>query len=382
MPELDVWQLAADFRMCDDRGKVCLAINAVTPERSLVRVENKLIDDVTWTWSFDCINSEFRDDQTDRPVVPPYTIVVQGRHLSLPPEASFDSQPVVLGSFVVTDPTKPFRQNWHYSFVNANTFATHDSQMRYTLPFRVEPGATPVSVTQVGGGTFSHQGKSAYDFAMPEGTDVVAMRAGIVSSVTMDNFLSKFAKGVCPEPVTIDCKTPGSEANSVVVLHDDGTYAQYAHLQQNSAAVQVGDYVRSGALLAKSGNTGFSTNPHLHVNVFVRGHESSVPITFRDPALPAPTCDTTEVPTGWSRFLNKYTGQLLFVKDGTNHEEATTPTRPFAERLEAAETARVLRLQEPVTVLTSTMFEPAKGTLILERGMKWNQQAAEGQTNK
>jgi murein DD-endopeptidase MepM/ murein hydrolase activator NlpD len=379
MPEVDVWQLAADYRVCGDDGQVCLAINALTPDRSLVRIENKLLDDVTWTWSFDCINSEFRDDHFDRPVLPPYTIVVPGRHLNQPPEAAFDLGPTVLGTFVVTDPTKPFRQNWHYNYIGANMFASPERQMRYSLPFRVEPGATAVAVTQAAGGTFSHQGKSAYDFSMPEGTDVLAMRAGVVSSVTMDNFLSKFAKGVCPEPVTIDCKTPGSEANSVLVLHDDGTYAQYAHLQQNSAAVKVGDYVGAGALLAKSGNTGFSTNPHLHVDVFVRGrnqNDSSVPIAFRDPTLPAPARDATEVPLGWSRFLNKYNGQLLFVSDGEDYEEEATRTRPLAEAWVAdqAQATRVVRLQEPV--LTNVLFEPAKGTVVLERGMKWNTAAA------
>lgn len=375
MPELDVWQLAADFRVCGEDGAVCLAINALTPERSLVRIENKLIDDVTWTWSFDCINSEFHDDHFNRAIVPPYTIVVPGRHLNQPTEMSFDLGPTVLGTFVVTDPTKPFRQNWHYNYVGANVFASPDRQVRYSLPFRVEPGATAVAVTQSAGGTFSHQGKSAYDFSMPEGTDVLAMRAGVVTSVTMDNFLSKFAKGVCPEPVTMECKTPGSEANSVLVLHDDGTYAQYAHLQQNSAVVKTGDYVGAGALLAKSGNTGFSTNPHLHVDVFVRGrnqNDSSVPIVFRDPALPAPARDVTELPQGWSRFLNKYNGQLLFVNDGDDYEEEASRTRPLAEPLVAdtSRPARVLRLQEPL--LTTMLFEPAEGTLILERGMKWN----------
>lgn len=382
MPEFDVWQLAADFRMCSEDDQICLAINAVTPERSLVRIDNKLIDDVTWNWSFDCVNAEFRDDRYDRPVSAPYTIVVQGRHLNQPRKSAFDVGPTVLGTFVVLDPTKGFRQNWHFNYVGANMFATPEQQMPYSLPFRIEPGATEVAVTQSAGGTFSHQGKHAYDFSMPEGTDVLAMRSGVVSSVTMDNFLSKFTKGVCPEPVTIDCKTPGSEANSVLIVHDDGSYAQYAHLQQNSAAVKVGDYVRARDLLAKSGNTGFSTNPHLHVDVFVRGrnqNDTSVPIAFRDPALAPPKHDETELPEGWSCFLNKYNGRLMYVRDGDDYDSPATVERPLAATSDdvdaaattsTAATARVVRVQLPT--MSSILWEPPRGTMILEKGLRWN----------
>ncbi len=43
-----------------------------------------------------------------------------------------------------------------------------------------------------------------------------------------------------------------------------GVYAMYAHLQPGSLRVKVGDKVKRGQLLALVGNTGNSTEPHLH----------------------------------------------------------------------------------------------------------------------
>ena len=55
-----------------------------------------------------------------------------------------------------------------------------------------------------------------------------------------------------------------SRANAVRILHEDRTMAVYAHLQADSVRVTPGQRVERGAWLANSGNTGFSTGPHLH----------------------------------------------------------------------------------------------------------------------
>ncbi|GAB2733075.1 M23 family metallopeptidase [Streptomyces bullii] len=52
--------------------------------------------------------------------------------------------------------------------------------------------------------------------------------------------------------------------NHVVLDLGDGTYALYAHLQRGSLAVREGDRVRPGQLLARCGNSGNSSEPHLH----------------------------------------------------------------------------------------------------------------------
>ena len=57
------------------------------------------------------------------------------------------------------------------------------------------------------------------------------------------------------------------QTNSIYVLHDDGTFGIYAHLRQRSAVVTPGLRVRTGQIIAQSGNTGYSTGPHLHFAV-------------------------------------------------------------------------------------------------------------------
>ena len=54
------------------------------------------------------------------------------------------------------------------------------------------------------------------------------------------------------------------KANHVRIVHPDGTMALYAHLDLASVSVRPGARVRAGQKIARSGNTGFSSGPHLH----------------------------------------------------------------------------------------------------------------------
>jgi murein DD-endopeptidase MepM/ murein hydrolase activator NlpD len=54
-------------------------------------------------------------------------------------------------------------------------------------------------------------------------------------------------------------------ANTVEVKHSDGTVGLYMHL--SSIAVKAGQAVSQGDALGKSGNSGWSFGPHLHVQV-------------------------------------------------------------------------------------------------------------------
>jgi hypothetical protein len=58
--------------------------------------------------------------------------------------------------------------------------------------------------------------------------------------------------------------------NHVIVEHGDGTFAAYAHLRQSSAQVRAGDRVVAGQRLASVGNTGNTSEPHLHVQLMDR----------------------------------------------------------------------------------------------------------------
>ena len=114
-------------------------------------------------------------------------------------------------------------------------------------------------ITQGYNGSYSHhdlQSQYAIDFGVAEGTPVLAARAGVVMEVENE------FRG---HGTTIE--KYGDRANYVRVLHADGSMALYAHLAPESAIVHPGDNVHTGSFLGKSGNTGFTTGPHLHFAV-------------------------------------------------------------------------------------------------------------------
>jgi murein DD-endopeptidase MepM/ murein hydrolase activator NlpD len=68
--------------------------------------------------------------------------------------------------------------------------------------------------------------------------------------------------------------------NKVILQIAPKVFAAYQHLQPGSLTVKVGDKVKAGAILAKLGNTGPSTGPHLHFGLLDR------PDVFLGRALP------------------------------------------------------------------------------------------------
>ncbi|MBX7245574.1 MAG: M23 family metallopeptidase [Candidatus Sumerlaeaceae bacterium] len=119
------------------------------------------------------------------------------------------------------------------------------------------PDGLKFSVFQGNGGFFTHNRLNyyAWDFGMPEGTPVCASADGRVVRVKQDSSEG----GMGPEFY--------AKANTIVVDHGNGIFTQYLHLARNSAKVKEGDAVKAGEVIALSGNTGYSSTPHLHFQV-------------------------------------------------------------------------------------------------------------------
>ena len=150
---------------------------------------------------------------------------------------------------------KKFLFRSSYSWVLGNKNAKHDDSYLYRLPYELN---TKQMVTQGFNGSFSHKGNSKYaiDFGLKEGTPVYASRSGIVVKTKNDS-----NKGG-PSRKFIRL------ANYITIKHSDGTYAKYTHLKKNTSKVKTGDLVKRGEYIARSGNTGFSNGPHLHLVIF------------------------------------------------------------------------------------------------------------------
>lgn len=140
--------------------------------------------------------------------------------------------------------------------------ADHDDDYLYRLPYGDD---VSFPIIQAYGATLSHHGAERFtlDFGMPVGTPVHAAREGIVALVE-DSHDAGCAHEECA-PL----------ANFVVVLHSDGTTGEYFHLERGSAEVRIGQRVARGQRLARSGDTGFSTAPHLHFGVYRTGRDQA-----------------------------------------------------------------------------------------------------------
>src|SRR5260370_42094278 len=107
---------------------------------------------------------------------------------------------------------------------------------------------------------------------MPEGTLVHAARGGLVVREKDDS--NKGGPSMDFDPFN----------NYVLIRHEDGTLGHYCHLQKGGCLVKVGQTVNPGDVIAHSGNTGFSSGPHLHFCVFkTRDGRArvSIPVKFR-----------------------------------------------------------------------------------------------------
>ena len=169
------------------------------------------------------------------------------------------------------DAYQPWGFTLQYRYIIGSSKAEHDASRLYLPP--VAPGSK-FQISQAFNGQSSHhdqQNKYAVDIVMPVGTPVHASRGGKVMEVEND-----FYQG------GTENQAYQSMANSIRILHDDGTMAVYAHLELEKAQVSPGIRVKAGQLIGYSGNTGYSTGPHLHFAVQInKGMELvSIPFSF------------------------------------------------------------------------------------------------------
>jgi murein DD-endopeptidase MepM/ murein hydrolase activator NlpD len=167
------------------------------------------------------------------------------------------------------DRTRPARYSVSIHALPGSPRARHSLAARYRVPF--EPG-TGWRVDQGFQGRYSHQHRQsryALDFGVPVGTPVLAAREGVVMQV-QDDYRGNGQ----------DLEGFAHRANFVRILHDDGTMAMYAHLEYYGVGVKPGQRVAVGTLLGLSGNTGYSTGPHLHFAVLANDGTDEVSIPF------------------------------------------------------------------------------------------------------
>ena len=95
------------------------------------------------------------------------------------------------------------------------------------------------------------------------GADALAVADGVVAAVK--DGIPENIPGPASRAVPITLETVGG--NHVILDLGEGRFAFYAHLQPGSLKVKLGDKVRRGQVLGLVGNSGNSTEPHLHFHI-------------------------------------------------------------------------------------------------------------------
>jgi len=144
----------------------------------------------------------------------------------------------------------PFQGEWNVTWGGQDTLSNY----HYEVPSQ----RYAYDLVQIKDG-FSYQGDAAknesyYAF----GQDVFAPQAGTVVQVVND----------IPDNEPVGTMNEEKPAGNVVVIdHGGGEFSYLAHLMNGSAKVKVGDSVKQGDLIGLCGNSGNSSEPHLHYQV-------------------------------------------------------------------------------------------------------------------
>jgi murein DD-endopeptidase MepM/ murein hydrolase activator NlpD len=145
-------------------------------------------------------------------------------------------------------------------------------EFQSALKFAIDPSSYPltgkgilswpldiVRITQKFGVTdfsktttaYNGKGHNGVDFGTAIGTPIKSVLSGTVVGVGDTDL-------VCPG---------ASFGRWVFIQHDNGLSTTYAHLSLIKA--KKGDRVQTGTVIGYSGNTGFSTGPHLHLSLYI-----------------------------------------------------------------------------------------------------------------
>ena len=162
-----------------------------------------------------------------------------------------------------------YKSNYRATFSFGDSLSSKpEKNVVYTFPFQKNKS---YKLLQGWGGSFSHNHSESYhalDFKMRVGEPVYAARDGVVVR-SVEHFTENGGREM------------RDKANVIMIMHNDGTFASYVHLKAKGSLVEIGQKILKGELIGYSGNTGFSSQPHLHF-VVRDGTGKSIPIYFKN----------------------------------------------------------------------------------------------------
>ena len=171
------------------------------------------------------------------------------------------------------------------SYYLSNIFRFGESSIKIGLPF-----SNKWNVYQAFNGEWTHKGKwkYAYDFVIKK-DDKTYKNEGIYPSdyycfgesvLSPINGYVVVLRGDLVDNIIGEVDRINNWGNYIIIKSDYGYFVEISHLMQNSINVKVGDYVYQGQVIAKCGNSGYSPEPHIHIQVQKYGVLGSETISF------------------------------------------------------------------------------------------------------
>ncbi len=146
-----------------------------------------------------------------------------------------------------------------------------ESYWLYTKPFPKEVEVVESTDSPAHFGPYCH----AIDYLMPDGSKILAPKEGFVVEVKDSS-----NRGGPSQEFENDL-------NYITISHGNNEFSQLCHIKHKGALVRVNQPVSRGQLIAYTGSTGWTYEPHLHLMVFKLTGENqwgfqSVKIRFKN----------------------------------------------------------------------------------------------------
>lgn len=149
----------------------------------------------------------------------------------------------------------PFNGRWHVANGGITKNTSHSWEI---LPQRY---AYDFIIADEEGKSYSGDKEALHSYYC-YGKDILAPADGIVVSIENNFPDCRIMSDGRPDP-----DTPDIGGNRIIIRHSPNEYSAICHLMPGSATVQAGQTVKKGDVMAKCGNSGNTTEPHIHFQV-------------------------------------------------------------------------------------------------------------------
>lgn len=169
------------------------------------------------------------------------------RNIKATPEASLSAYLSGVFRFgeIATKISLPFSGNWNVYQAFDDAW-THKGVYKYAYDFIIKEH----------GKSYKNEGLSLIDY-YAFGESILSPVSGYIVDSRAD----------LPDNYIGEVDRVNNWGNYIIIKSDLGFFVEISHIMQHSIHVKIGEYVQVGKTIAKCGNSGYSPEPHIHIQV-------------------------------------------------------------------------------------------------------------------